>query len=295
MRRVITAIRKFAQTDTISFVAILVLLSFVLVALAAPLLAPGGSFEQVGAPFTPPSRAHPLGLDDSGTDMLSVLIWGSRISLLVGISAAAVSTFIGGTVGLAAGYFGGAIDASLMRVTDYFLVIPAVPLMMVVAAIWGPSLPHIILIIGLLLWTNTARVVRAQVKTERTRLYVKRAEAMGAGHSWIIRTHLLPTIAPLLVATGILGVAAAIFSEAALSFLGLGDPQTLSWGQEIAHAFERTAVSAGAWWEVVPPGVCIALVVLTSHIVAESLEQRLAGRGSALNRISGSLGVARRR
>lgn len=295
MRRVTTAIRTSARTDTVSFAAALFLLFLAFVALAAPLLAPGGSFEQAGAPFTPPSSAHPLGLDDSGTDMLAVLMWGSRTSLLVGISAAAVSTFIGGAVGLAAGYFGGVVDATLMRVTDYFLVIPVVPLMMVVAAIWGPSLTHIILIIGLLLWTNTARVVRAQVKTERTRLYVRRAEAIGARHSWILRTHLLPTIAPLLVATGILGISGAIFSEAALSFLGLGDPQTLSWGQEIAHAFERTAVTAGAWWEVVPPGVCIALVVLASHLVAESLEQRLTGGGSALNRISASFGVARRR
>lgn len=295
MRRIITAIRTFAETDTVAFAAALFLLFLAVVALAAPLLAPGGSFEQVGAPFTPPSSAHPLGLDDSGTDMLAVLIWGSRTSLLVGISAAAVSTFIGGSVGLAAGYFGGVVDATLMRVTDYFLVIPVVPLMMVVAAIWGPSLTHIILIIGLLLWTNTARVVRAQVKTERTRLYVRRAEAIGARHSWILRSHLLPTIAPLLVATGILGISGAIFSEAALSFLGLGDPQTLSWGQEIAHAFERTAISAGAWWEVVPPGVCIALVVLASHLVAEPLEQRLAGGGPARSRISASLGVARRR
>ena len=149
-------------------------------AVLAPWIAPYGLHEQVGPPFGPPSWQHPLGLDDGGVDMVTLLMWGARISLVVGFAATLVSMLIGGTIGVAAGYFGGKVDGVLMRITDYFLVIPDVPLMIVVAAIWGPSLFHIVIVIGILLWTSTARVIRAQVKSVRERVYVKRARALGA-------------------------------------------------------------------------------------------------------------------
>ncbi len=209
-------------------------------AILAPWIAPYGLHEQVGPVFGPPSPSHPLGLDDGGIDMVTLLMWGARISLLVGFAATAVAMLIGGTVGILAGYFGGQVDNVLMRITDYFLVIPDVPLLIVVAAIWGPSLSHIIIVIGLLLWTSTARVLRAQVKSVRERIYVKRAQALGGGHARIVVRHVLPQVAPLLIANTVLTIAVAIFDETALSFLGLGDPS-----RDLAREGDRERVRAG--------------------------------------------------
>src|SRR5262249_37080658 len=153
------------------------------------------------------------------------------------------------------------LEIGLMRTTDYFLALPVIPLMIVVAALWGSSIRNIILIIGFLSWSGTARVVRSQVLTVRKRQYVIRARAVGAGTLRIIATHILPQITPLIIALGALTVGGAIFAEAALAFLGLGDPTVVSWGQMIAIAFERSAITSGAWWAIVPPGLCIGIVV----------------------------------
>jgi peptide/nickel transport system permease protein len=185
---------------------------------------------------------------------------------------------IGGTIGVLAGYFGGKVDTILMRVTDYFLVIPDVPLMIVVAAIWGPSLFHIIVVIGILLWTSTARVIRAQVKSVRERVYVKRARSLGAGHTRIVVRHVLPQVAPLLIANTVLTIAVAIFDETALSFLGLGDPSRISLGKVIENAFERAAISSGAWWAIVLPGVVVVLLILGCTLVGQALEDTLNPR-----------------
>jgi peptide/nickel transport system permease protein len=210
--------------------------------------------------------------------MVTLLMWGARVSLVVGFAATLVSMAIGGAIGVLAGYFGGWVDTVLMRLTDYFLVLPDVPLMIVVAAIWGPSLFHIIIVIGILLWTSTARVIRAQVKSVRERVYVKRARALGAGHTRIVFTHVLPQVAPLLIANTVLTVAVAIFDETALSFLGLGDPSTTSLGKVIENAFQRAAISAGAWWAIVWPGVLVTLIILGCSLVGGALEDALNPR-----------------
>ncbi|MDP9224445.1 MAG: ABC transporter permease [Actinomycetota bacterium] len=251
---------------------------FILLAVLAPWVAPYGLHQQVGPVYGHPSAKHWLGLDDGGVDMVTLLIWGARISLLVGFAATLVSTLLGGGIGIVAGYFGGATDSALMRLTDYFLVIPDVPLMIVVAAVWGPSLSHIILVIGLLLWTSTARVIRSQVKSVRERVYLKRARSLGAGNLRIIFRHILPQIAPLLIANVVLTVAVAIFDETALAFLGLGDPSKISWGKLIENAFERTAISAGAWWAIVPPGVAVALVIMGCSLLGSAIEDALNPR-----------------
>ena len=142
-----------------------------------------------------------------------------------------------------------------MRVTDYFLVLPDLALMIVLAAVFGPSLRNIILVIGLLRWTSTARVVRSQVRSVRERTFVKRARAMGAGDLYILRRHVLPQVGTLLMANTVLTIAIAIFNETSLSFLGLGDPTAVSWGTMLHFAFSSAAISSGAWWFVVPPGV----------------------------------------
>ncbi|HET6908567.1 MAG TPA: ABC transporter permease [Mycobacteriales bacterium] len=260
-----------------AYVAVVLLAALVVAATFCSQLAPYGVHSVVGDPYEPPSASHWLGLDDGGVDVLTLLLYGARISLLVGFASALVSAVIGGVVGITAGYFGGRVDACLMRITDVFLVIPDVPLMIVVAAIWGPSLLHIIVVIGVLMWTRTARVIRAQTLSLRERGFVQRVRQMGASHVRILCRHVLPNLAPLLVASTILTIATGVFAEAALSFLGLGDPTEVSWGSMIEDAFQRSAMSVGAWWAVLPPGICIALVVLLCSVVGRSVEDSLAG------------------
>ena len=262
----------------VALAAALFLAAVTVTAILAPWIAPYPLHEQVGPVFGHPSSQHLLGLDDGGIDMVTLLIWGLRISLVVGFAATFVSMVIGGIVGVVAGYFGGGIDTVLMRITDYFLVIPDVPLMIVVAAIWGPSLFHIIIVIGILLWTSTARVIREQVKSVRERVYVKRARALGAGHTRIVVRHVLPQVAPLLIASTVLTIAVAIFDETALAFLGLSDPSAISLGRIIENAFERAAISTGAWWAIVPPGVLVALLILACSLVGGALEDALNPR-----------------
>jgi len=255
-----------------------VLVLVVLGAVLAPVLAPYDLHKQAGPVFGHPSWSHPLGLDDGGIDMVTLLMWGARISLVVGFAATFVSMVIGGTIGVAAGYFGGKVDTVLMRITDYFLVIPDVPLMIIVAAIWGPSLFHIVIVIGILLWTSTARVIRAQVKSVRERVYVKRARSLGASHTRVVFRHVLPQVAPLLIANTVLTIAVAIFDETALSFLGLGDPSRISLGKVIENAFQRAAISTGAWWAIVPPGALVAVIILACSLLGGTIEDALNPR-----------------
>ena len=247
-------------------------------AVLAPVLAPYDLHEQVGPVFGRPSWSHPLGLDDGGIDMVTLLMWGARISLVVGFAATFVSMVIGGAIGVTAGYFGGKVDTILMRITDYFLVIPDVPLMIIVAAIWGPSLFHIVIVIGILLWTSTARVIRAQVKSVRERVYVKRARSLGASHMRVVLRHVLPQVAPLLIANTVLTIAVAIFDETALAFLGLSDPSRISLGKMIENAFKRAAISTGAWWAIVPPGVLVAVIILACSLLGGAIEDALNPR-----------------
>ena len=259
-------------------VGLFVILFFVVVALVAPLIEPYSVHEKSGAVFCHPSSAHLLGCDDGGIDMVSLLIQGGRISLVVGFAATLVAMVIGGGIGILAGYYGGWLDVVLMRITDYFLVIPDLPLAIIVAAVWGANLTHLIFVIALLLWTTTARIIRAQVKSVRERVYVKRSRSLGAGNARIILRHVLPQIGPLLIANTVLTVAIAIFDETALSFLGLGDPSAVTWGKIIEFAFLRTAISAGAWWAIIPAGLCVALVIMGCYWLGQAIEDALNPR-----------------
>lgn len=264
-------LRRALRARPSAAVAGFVLAGFAFVAVFAPWLRPYNPTRIVGPVFGHPSGGHWLGLDGAGNDVVSLLVQGGRISLVVGVSAMAIGMVIGTSIGTAAGYFGGLIDAILMRVTDYFLVVPYLPLMIVIAAIWGPSLGHIILVIGVLQWSWTARIIRSQVKTVRQRPHVQRVRSLGAGHARILFRHVLPQIRPLLVSLAVLHVAYAIFSEAALDFLGLGDPTSVSWGTMIEQAFQLTAVTSGAWWAVVPPGLCIATVIVACYLLSQAV------------------------
>jgi peptide/nickel transport system permease protein len=252
--------------------------AFASVALLAPVIAPTPVNTQFSNGFSAPTAAHPLGLDGGGFDVLSRLVHGAQTSLLVGSIAALVGMVIGGTIGFVAGYFGGRTDGVLMRITDYFLVIPDIPLMIVAAAVFGQSLTSIMIVIGLVYWASTARLIRAQVMSVRQRTFVKRVEAMGASPLFVLSRHVVPQVTPLLVANTVLMVANAIFAETYISFLGLGDPSVMSWGRMIQDALDQGAVVAGAWWVVLPPGLAVTLVVLAATIAGQGMEDTLNPR-----------------
>jgi peptide/nickel transport system permease protein len=278
LRRPLATVWRIVKTQPRATIGVVIIVFFVAVALLAPWLAPYGVTEKVGPVFEPPSADHPLGLDDAGVDMLSLMMWGARVSLVVGFAAALVAMLIGGTIGLLSGYFGGKTDTVLMRMTDYFLVIPDIPLMLVAAAIWGRSLSNIVIIIGVIYWTTTARLIRSQVISLRERVYVKRANAVGASHGRILFRHILPQVTPLIVANTVLTVAIAIFAETAIAFLGLGDPTLTSWGKLIENAFSHNAITVDAWWAIVPPGVAVALVILGCTMLGQAIEDTLNPR-----------------
>jgi peptide/nickel transport system permease protein len=219
-----------------------------------------------------------LGTTNQGADAYSQIIYGSRISLTVGVLATAVSTALGVIVGLVAGYFGGKTDEVLMRMVDFLLVIPGLPLMMVLAAILGANITNIILVIAILGWTGTSRLIRSQVLAEKNKAYVESARAIGASDTYIMFRHILPNVTPILFANITLGVVGAILSEAGLSFLGLTNPEDPSWGRMLADANSSGAFSNGAWWVVLFPGLMITLLSLSFTFVGHTLDQVLNPR-----------------
>ncbi len=219
-----------------------------------------------------------LGSTDKGGDAWAQLIYGSRISLIIGILATGLSTAVGVIVGLVAGYFGGKIDEALMRVVDFLLVIPGLPLMMVLAAFLGPTIQNIIVVIAILGWTGTSRLIRSQVMAEKNKAYVESAKAIGASDTYIIFRHILPNVTPILFANITLGVVGAILSESGLAFLGLTDPSEPSWGRMLADAQSAGGFSNGAWWVVVFPGLMITALSLAFTFVGHTLDQVLNPR-----------------
>ncbi len=265
-------------------IGLFMLVFAVFIALTADWIAPydpyASSSEITAADIMkPPSSHHLFGTDDSGKDVLSLVIYGARISLFVGFSASVIIVVLGCLIGVAAGYVGGRTDMVLMRFTDATLVIPALPLMLVVIAVVGRSITNIILVIGLLSWSYMARVVRAQVLSVKERQFILRARALGIKDLSIVFIHILPQVLPVIFAEATLDISFSILSEASLSFLGLGDPTLVSWGNMLSRAFMRGAVSAGAWWYLIPPGISLALVtlalVLLSNAIQEIINPRL--------------------
>lgn len=274
-------LQGFAR-NRMGLVGLVLLLLVVLMALFAPILAPYDPYAPVKVTiddiYAPPSPQHWLGTDDAGKDVLSNFIYGSRVSLIVGFFAAFISIAIGGLIGVSAGFYGGRTENVLMRFTDIMLVIPDLPLIVVIVALTKPSLSNIILVIGILGWTSTARIVRSQTLSVKQRKFVVRARAVGAGNPHIIRHHILPLILPLLVVNAVLVISLAVLNESALSFLGLSDPTRISWGQMLNYAFTRGAMSVGAWWVLVPPGFGIVWVVLALTLLGQGLERVLNPR-----------------
>ncbi|MDQ7841661.1 MAG: ABC transporter permease [bacterium] len=258
---------------------ILLLGILVSAAVLAPLVSPYNPEETVADPFLVPTRAHLLGTNDIGQDILSELIYGARISLTIGFIAAALAIGIGTTVGIVAGFFGGWTDTVLMRTVDLVLVIPFLPLMILLAAYLGPSYWNIIIVIGVLVWARPARVIRSQVLQVKSLDYVEAARALGARPVRVMARHVLPAVLPLALAQFILAASNAILIEASLSFLGLGDPTAKSWGTVLYYAQVRNAFLSGAWiWWVLPPGLLITAATLGFAFTGFALEEQLNPR-----------------
>ncbi|WP_040159108.1 ABC transporter permease [Nigerium massiliense] len=266
--------REFASNRG-GLIGLILLVIVVALALLAPVLVPLSTLDvtQVTAmPNEPPSGQHLLGTDPFGRDVLGTLLWGSRISLLVGFTATLMSMTIGTTVGMLAGHFGGWVQQVLLRVIDFFIVIPSLVLAITLSTVLERGVWTIIIAIGVTSWAGTARIVRSQTLTIESRPYVERATALGAGDGHLLWWHVLPSVMPLVLANTTLAVGSAIISESTLSFLGLGDPTVFSWGSMLKSALDTGSATAGFWWFVLPPGVAIVLVVLCFTLVGRALE-----------------------
>ncbi|WP_433698019.1 ABC transporter permease [Nocardiopsis sp. CA-288880] len=284
-RRRAEALRRFAREYTrnrAGLVGLAALSAIVLLALFAPLLVDQAELTVTGAPgaaYEPPSAEFPLGTDNFGRSVLDLIVWGSRVSLTVGFLATVVSVVLGTLVGVTAGHFGASggpagrvVSSVLMRVTDWFLVLPTLVLAVALAAVLPRGTGTIIIAIGLTVWPATARLVRAQTLAVEARPYVERARALGGGHTHVMAWHVLPNVMPVVLAQTTLLVATSIIAESTLAFLGVGDPTTISWGGILEAARTAGAISSGIWWYMIPPGLAIAAVALSFTLCGRALE-----------------------
>jgi peptide/nickel transport system permease protein len=231
-------------------------------------------------PYRAPTLDWPIGTDDFlfgtdhiGRDVYSLTLYGSRASLIVGILASLISIVIGAAIGISSGYFGKFSDEILMRLTDFFLVIPWFPLMIVVASLMGRSFENVIIVIGITSWPSTARIVRAQVLSVKEMGFVERARAIGASDGHIIVKHITPNVFPLIFANTVLLVANSIFSEAFLDFFGLGDPNVISWGTMLEEVYEAGGFTSFAWWNILAPGGCIVLLIMSFYLIGDAVDE----------------------
>lgn len=268
----VEALRMFVRNP--SAIAGMVILGLVLLtAIVGPIVYDADPFEIRAAPMTPPfSEEAWLGTDYLGRDVLTTLVYGGRATLLVGAVAALLSVIIGVTVGALAGYYGGRIDATLMRVTEFFQVLPALLFAMVVVTLFSPTLTTVTIAIGIVIWPATARLARAEFLKVRGLEFVRAERAIGAGDGRIIWKVILPNALPPLVVSATLAVGSAILFEAGLSFLGLGDPNQMSWGLMIGSSRQYVLTS---WWAVTFPGAAIFVTVLAVSLIGDGLNDAL--------------------
>lgn len=279
MSRDLRAVRRVLFGTPTAILGTLLLTVIVLVALFGPAVAPYDPRQVSGRPFAAPSAEHWLGTNDIGQDIFSEVLWGTRVSLLIGLIAASTAITVGTSVGVVASLAGGWVDTVLMRITDIVLTIPFLPLAIVLAAFLGPSLWNTALVIALVIWARPARVVRSQGLSIRNLAFVEAAQALGGKFWHILTRHVLPGVLPLALSQFILATSGSILTEASLAFLGLGDPIQKSWGTILFYAQARGAFLNGAWpWWVIPPGLLISLTVLAFVLIGRSLEETLMPR-----------------
>ena len=280
--------RVLGRSD--GLVGLVILGAFTIVAIAPDLFV--GPLQTIvtatGKPLEPPSAVHILGTDEVGRDMLNLTVHGARISMTIGLMATLITIVIGALIGVLSGYAGGLLDNVLMRISDFFLVLPTIVLALILAPIMldiiGPqaelfgiraTLIVIVVVIGLTSWATTARVIRSQVLSLKERMFVDRARVIGSSSLRIMRRHILPNVVNLIVAQAVLTFATAVFTETTLAFIGLGDPTAPSWGELLNSAQSSGAPGLGAWWYIAPPAVSVVLVVLSFTLVGNALDDLL--------------------
>ncbi len=270
----------FRQTygNLMARIGMFIIAFFILMAIIGPIIMPFKTTDIASSRseiFNPPSWQHLLGTDNLGRDVLAYLMSGARSSLFVGITATVISMLLGTFIGITAGYIGGWVDNLLMRITDFFLVLPWLPFCMVLAAILGNSMWNIILVIGLTGWAGTARVIRAQTLSVKEQQYVERTVSIGANKRHIMMRHILPNVFPLVFSESILIISSSILTETSLAFLGLGDPTNPSWGTMLNDAYSTGAMTNGAWWYFITPGICVILVALGFTLMGYAFDEIL--------------------
>lgn len=252
----------------------IILTIYIIIAVAAPVLAPHDPLRDRAVPHQPPSLTHILGTNDIGGDIFSELMLGAGQSLLIGFSAAAISLTIGALFGVMAGWFGGWVDECLTAIGSLFITIPFLPLVIIISAMAGGGRMTPAIILGLLGWPETARVLRSQTFSLREKAYIQDIRAMGAGTYYILTRHVLRSLVPMLVYRFVIAFRTGVLTEATLSFLGLGSPLVISWGNMLYFAQVRSAFLTGAWrWWVIPPGAALMGLVFALLLISYYFEQ----------------------
>ncbi|RMF78518.1 MAG: ABC transporter permease [Chloroflexi bacterium] len=271
------------KRDRLALTGLIILVFFALIAIFAPVIAPRGPFEVIEADGfwlsnEKPSTDYLLGTTNLGRDIFSQLIYGSRVALLVGFSAALAVAVIGTIVGLIAGFYGGWVDTILMRLADVAFGIPFLPFIIVLVAFLTPSIWIIVLAMAMLLWRDTSRVIRSQVLVVKEQAFVSAGKVSGASNLRIIFLYIAPSILPLSALYGSLAIGWAILTEASVSFLGFSDPDVVSWGFMLQDAFNSQALSRGAYYWIIPPGLAIMLTVMSGFFISRGYEEVLFPR-----------------
>jgi peptide/nickel transport system permease protein len=258
-----------------ALIGLFIILFFCTIGLAAPIIAPNPSKVGVGPRFVPPSWEFPMGTDNLGRDMFQGVISGARISLIVGFAAAGTSMIIGVVVGSISGYMGGRVDSVLMRITEYFQIVPGFFLALIMVTLLGGSIWNVVIVIAVLSWPRVARLIRAQFLSLKEKEFIEAARAIGESTYYIIFGEILINALPPAIVNSSLEVGRAIIVEAGLSFIGLGDPNKVSWGYLLRNAQEFLR---SAWWMAFFPGICIFLLVTALNLVGDGLNDVLNPR-----------------
>ncbi len=273
MKEELIAFLNKYKNNRLGLIGLGILIFFVITAVFAPYIAPYDP-DQRYKPMERPKADHLLGTNDVGYDILSELVYGTRVSLFITLFASLVSAFIGTFIGLVAGYFK-RFDFFLMRIVDLFLTIPRLPLIIIIAAFMHPSVWNLAFVFIIFEWSITARIIRSEVLTLKNRPYVDTARMFGAGDFHILGRHILPNVVPLVVVQLVFVSRYIILAESGLSFIGLGDPTAKSWGMILHYAFEYPTIFISDVWEwwMLPPGLCIVFTILSLTFIGYALEE----------------------
>ncbi len=265
------------RNNSLGRIGMIILVLVAGTALLAPVLAPDDPFTQTPDSLESPSAQHPLGTNDVGQDILSRLLYGARTSLATALVVAILATMLSLAAGASAGLIGGLYEKMMMRLVDAFLVIPPMLVVIIAAAYIQPGMIHLVLLLSLLGWPAGARIIRAQTLALKEKLHVRASRTFGAGPLYILKRHIIPDLGPVLTANLIRGARRAVFMEAGLSFLGITDPMTVSWGKMLYHALKYVYLDVWQWW-LLPVGIALSLTVMSFTLIGYSLEEAMDPR-----------------